>query len=74
MFCTIESYKAALVIKEENRHLRNIRDQTVNVLDDWVHAPSQTTWAEEEEKSIKPIINDEIILYSYVNYIYRGKN
>src|SRR6266540_3410741 len=70
----VESCKAALVIKEENRHLRNMRDQTVNVLDDWVHAPFQTTWADEEEKSLEPIINNETIPYSYINYIYRGKN
>jgi len=49
-------------------------DQTVNILDDWVYASSQTTWANEEEKSLEPIINNETVPYSYVNYIYRGKN
>ena len=46
----------------------------MNVLDDWVYASPQTTWADEEEKSFEPIINNETIPYAYVNYIYRGKN
>ena len=46
----------------------------MNVLDDWIHTPPQTTWADEEEKSLEPIINNETVPYSYVNYIYRGKN
>jgi len=66
----IESYKAAITIKEENKHLRNMREQTVNVLDDRILIPPQTEEIEEEEKDLEPVINNETIPYSYINYIY----
>ncbi len=46
----------------------------MNVLDNWIHISPQTKWAKDEEKKLEPIINNETIPYSYVNYIYRGKN
>ena len=70
----IESYKAAITIKEENKHLRNMREQTVNVLDDRILIPPQTEEIEEEEKDLEPVINNETIPYSYINYIYWEKN
>jgi len=48
-----------------------MRKQTVNVLDNWIHMPLQAKEAEDEhEKNPKPVINNEIISYSYINYIY----
>ena len=58
------------MIKEKNRHFRNIREQTVNVLDNWIHALLQAEQAEEEEKRLEPAVNNKTIPYSYVNYIY----
>ena len=46
----------------------------MNVLDDWVHASSQTEGAEKERRNFKPVINNEMISYLYVNYIYQEKN
>ncbi len=51
-----------------------MREQTENVLDDWVHAPSQRKKPEKKEKDLKSVINNETIPYSYVNYIYHEKN
>ena len=51
-----------------------MRKQTVNVLDNWVHISFQTKWAEDEKKDLELIINNEIIPYLYVNYIYQKKN
>jgi len=59
-----------LTIKEENKHLRNMRKQTINVLDNWIHVSPLIKGAEDEKKSFKPIINNKTIPYSYVNYIY----
>jgi len=70
----IESCRAALTIKEKNRYFRNIREQTVNVLDDWVYASFQTKKIEDEEKDLEPVVNNETISYSYVNYFYWEKN
>ncbi len=51
-----------------------MREQTVNVLDDWIHASSQIEGAKDEKKDFEPVVNNETIPYSYVNYIYREKN
>ncbi len=31
-------------------------------------------WVENEEKDLRPVVNNKTIPYSYVNYIYREKN
>ena len=51
-----------------------MRKQTVNILDDWIYASSQTEWVKNEEKELKTVINNETISYLYVSYIYQGKN
>ena len=51
-----------------------MREQIVNVLDDWIYASPKIKWAEEKEKELKLMINNETIPYSYVNYIYQEKN
>ncbi len=51
-----------------------MREQIINVMDDWIHTSPQTEWAEDKEKELEPIINNETIPYLYVNYIYQGKN
>ncbi len=66
----IKLYKAIIVIKKENRHLKNMKEQIVNILNDWIHISSQIEWTEDEENKLKPIINNETISYLYVNYIY----
>jgi len=47
-----------------------MKEQIVNILNDWIHISSQIEWTEDEENKLKPIINNETISYLYVNYIY----
>jgi len=46
----------------------------VNILDNWIYTLSWTEWVKNKDKGLKLIINNKTILYSYVNYIYQGKN
>ena len=51
-----------------------MREQIINVLNNWMHTSPQKEQAEEKEKDLKSVINNKMIPYSYVNYIYQEKN
>jgi len=40
----------------------------------YIHYLKWNEWAENEKKSLEPVVNNETIPYSYVNYIYQEKN
>jgi len=42
----------------------------VNILNDWIHALSQTNWVKDKDREFELVINNKTIPYSYVKYIY----